>query len=97
METSRPTWDKREDETILRLVKILGTKKWAEIAAEVFALRVGPPRTGKQCRARWLNTLDPSISLDPWTEEEDSTLFEAQQKYGNKWADIARLLPGRTE
>ncbi|MFN7124149.1 MAG: SANT/Myb-like DNA-binding domain-containing protein, partial [Hydrogenophaga sp.] len=27
--------------------------------------------------------------------EEDATLLEAQQRMGNKWSQIARLLPGR--
>ena len=95
--SSRPIWEKEEDETIERLVALLGTKKWAEIAAEVSSLKFGPARTGKQCRARWLNYLDPSISSAPWTESEDELLYNAQRDIGNKWADIARLLPGRTE
>lgn len=33
-------------------------------------------RTGKQCRERWLNHLDPSIKKEPWTEEEDQLLLE---------------------
>lgn len=96
-DAGRPTWEREEDDTITRLVAELGTKKWAEIASEVNALRVGPTRTGKQCRSRWINFLDPTISTEPWTEEEDGVLYEAQRTLGNKWADIARLLPGRTE
>lgn len=32
-----------------------------------------------------------------WTEEEEKLLVEAHQKYGNRWAEIARHIPGRSE
>ena len=44
---------------------------------------------------RWHNHLDPAIKKDTWTDEEESTLTYYHQIYGNKWAEIARFLPGR--
>lgn len=48
-----------------------------------------------QVHFRWHNHLDPAIKKDAWTEKEESILFYYYQKYGSKWAEIARFLPGR--
>jgi transcription factor MYB, plant len=53
--------------------------------------------SGKSCRLRWLNHLDPRVNQSPFTEEEEELLLASQRVYGNRWADIARLFPGRTD
>jgi myb proto-oncogene protein len=41
--------------------------------------------------------LDPRINRKAFTEEEEERLMQAHRLYGNKWAMIARLFPGRTD
>ena len=52
---------------------------------------------GKSCRLRWFNQLDPRINRKAFNEEEEERLLTAHRLYGNKWAMIARLFPGRTD
>ncbi|KAK4364918.1 hypothetical protein RND71_016276 [Anisodus tanguticus] len=84
-------WSKEEDEVIAELVKKYGPKKWSTIAQHL------PGRIGKQCRERWHNHLNPGINKEAWTQEEELTLIRAHQIYGNKWAELTKFLPGRTD
>ncbi|XP_015078597.2 transcription factor MYB119-like [Solanum pennellii] len=84
-------WTDEEDRKLLRLVKQFGVRKWAQIAEKMEA------RAGKQCRERWHNHLRPDIKKDTWSEEEELLLVESHKQLGNKWAEIAKRIPGRTE
>ncbi|KAG5019707.1 hypothetical protein JHK82_015625 [Glycine max] len=84
-------WTIEEDGLLIQLVEQYGLRKWSHIA------KILPGRIGKQCRERWHNHLRPDIKKDTWTDEEDKVLIEAHAEVGNKWAEIAKKLPGRTE
>ncbi|CAK8565888.1 unnamed protein product [Lathyrus sativus] len=84
-------WSDQEDRKLLKLVKQYGVRKWSQIAEKLEG------RAGKQCRERWQNHLRPDIKKDSWSEEEEKILVECHGKMGNRWAEIAKKIPGRTE
>ncbi|KAE8675834.1 myb-related protein 3R-1-like isoform X2 [Hibiscus syriacus] len=84
-------WSKEEDEQIIELVNKYGPKQWSTIAQHL------PGRIGKQCRERWHNHLNPAINKEAWTQEEELALIRFHQIFGNKWAELSKFLPGRTD
>ena len=93
----RAPWNKKEDDAIIELVNKYGTSNWTIIANEMALLYKSKHRNGKQCRERWHNHLDPIVNKENWTEEEENILFSKHLEYGNKWSDISKFLPGRTD
>ncbi|CAA0834563.1 myb domain protein 105 [Striga hermonthica] len=88
---TRGHWRPAEDSKLKELVALYGPQNWNLIATKLDG------RSGKSCRLRWFNQLDPRINRRAFTEEEEESLMAAHRAYGNKWALIARLFPGRTD
>ncbi|TKY69665.1 Transcription factor MYB44 [Spatholobus suberectus] len=88
---ARGHWRPAEDAKLKELVALYGPQNWNLIAEKLEG------RSGKSCRLRWFNQLDPRINRRAFSEEEEERLVQAHRIYGNKWAMIARLFPGRTD
>jgi hypothetical protein len=85
------SWTRQEDETIISYVTTHGCKSWTKLASLL------PGRIGKQCRERWLNHLNPDLSHEAWTPEEDYLLMQLHQMHGNHWSRIASMMPSRAD
>lgn len=88
---ARGRWSVLEDKRLREAVVTHGTKSWVQIAQCI------PGRNCKQSRERYCNHVNPTIRRSDWTLVEDDLLLQKQALLGNKWTDISRFLPGRSE
>ena len=84
-------WTEQEDKKLINLVETYGAEKWSFISSHF------PERIGKQCRERWFNHLCPTVNKTAWSKEEEWILFILHNKIGNKWSQLCKYLPGRTD
>nr|VDD26634.1 unnamed protein product [Brassica oleracea] len=89
---SRGHWRVSEDSQLMELVSACGPQNWNHIAEKMQGRR-----TGKSCRLRWFNQLDPRINKRAFSVEEEERLLAAHRAFGNKWAMIAKLFNRRTD
>lgn len=87
----KSTWTPDEDKLLFEIVEKFGGKNWPAIASHV------PGRSGKQCRERYKNHLDPCLKKTPFTHDEDLQILRMVEQFGPKWALISEKLQGRTD
>lgn len=90
-------WLNEEDILIHIFVQKYGIKKWNLIADELKTRIPNSKRNGKQCRERWHNHLDPYVRKSAWDKNEEYIFIEAHKIFDNKWSEIAKYIPGRTD
>lgn len=48
-------------------------------------------------KRRFMNALDPELKEKKWTVSEEEELFRLQKEHGNRWAELTRIINGRSE
>ncbi|KAK9789967.1 hypothetical protein WJX73_008738 [Symbiochloris irregularis] len=84
-------WTPEEDQLLIEQVRLNGPGSWSKLLPHF------PGRIGKQLRERWNHELRPDINKQGWQPAEEVALVAAHRTAGNCWADIAKVLPGRTQ
>ncbi|MED6123728.1 hypothetical protein PIB30_052036 [Stylosanthes scabra] len=85
-------WTTTEDAILIDYVTKHGEGNW-----NVVQRNAGLARCGKSCRLRWANHLRPNLKKGAFSHEEEKLIIDFHAQFGNKWARMAALLPGRTD
>ncbi|OBZ76938.1 snRNA-activating protein complex subunit 4 [Grifola frondosa] len=88
----RGAWTEDEDARLRQAVAVFGNS-WVDIATFV------PGRNNEQCRDRYQEYLNPTVTKGKWTPDQDQALLHAVEQVGeSKWKEVSQLLNiGRTD
>lgn len=87
------SWGTYEDNRLFMAVHLFGSENWASVAQFV-----GNGRSKSQCSQRWIRVLDPRISKQHWTQQEEEKLCNLILKYGDKnWMKVASEIGNRSD
>ncbi|KAK1401674.1 CDC5 cell division cycle 5-like [Heracleum sosnowskyi] len=82
-------WKNTSDEILKVGIMKYGKNQWSRIQTLVAR------KSHRQCKAHWLEWLDPSIKKTAWTREEDEKLLHLAKLMPSQWRTIAYSM-GRT-
>ncbi|XP_021730475.1 transcription factor LAF1-like [Chenopodium quinoa] len=85
-------WSPEEDQRLKDYILQHGIGCWSSVP-----LNAGLQRNGKSCRLRWINYLRPGLKRGMFSSQEEGMILTLHQTLGNKWSQIAKHLPGRTD
>uniref|UniRef100_A0A7N0VFK1 Uncharacterized protein n=1 Tax=Kalanchoe fedtschenkoi TaxID=63787 RepID=A0A7N0VFK1_KALFE len=88
----RGLWSPDEDEKLFSYITRNGVGCWSSVPK-----LAGLQRCGKSCRLRWINYLRPDLKRGSFSQKEEELIVSLHELLGNRWAQIAAQMPGRTD